>query len=189
MPIADSRAWLAKLRPPSTNISLWYIRLAPPDSTRWIIGSLLSRAISCNRSAFFSPIGATVPPLMPESLAPMTQRLPATTPMPAIEPPPMMTFLPSSSCMPRPASEHSSRNVESRSISRATRSRGSNWPRSSKRERLDSDSATTLASSARTSARRSRMRWALAWNPGDRAIQRRDQRRHSHFNTSGVTAR
>ena len=58
----------------------------------------------------------------------------------------------------------SSRNVEPRSISRATRSRGSSWPRSSKRARLLSDSATTSASSARTSASFSCMRLALALN-------------------------
>src|SRR2546428_2147654 len=162
MPAADSRAWLAKLRPPSTKISAWYSRLAPPLSTRWIIGSLLSRAISCARSALRRPIGGTVPPLTALSLAAITQRLPATTPMPTMEPPPSTAFLPSSSCMPRPASGLSSRNTEPRSISRATRSRGSNCPRSSKRARLLSDSATTCACSACTSARRSAMRCALA---------------------------
>ena len=88
MPAADSRAWLAKLRPPSTKISAWYIRLAPPDSTSAISGSLFSRAISCARSAFFSPIGGTVPPLTPLSLAEISTRLPDHVPMPTMEPPP-----------------------------------------------------------------------------------------------------
>ena len=84
MPAADSRAWLAKVRPPSTKISAWYIRLAPPDSTSAISGSLFSRASSCARNAFFNPIGATVPPLMALSLAEISTRLPATTPMPTM---------------------------------------------------------------------------------------------------------
>ena len=162
MPAADSRAWLAKVRPPSTKISAWYMRLAPPDSTSAISGSLFSRASSCARSAFFRPIGATVPPFTALSLAETSTRLPATTPMPVMLPPPCTLFLPSSSCRPSPASGLSSRNSLPRSMSRATRSRGSSWPRASNFSRLEEDSATTLASSARTSASFSAMRAALA---------------------------
>jgi hypothetical protein len=168
MPAADRRAWLAKVRPPSTKISAWYIRLAPPLSTSATSGSLFSHASSCARSAFFRPMGATVPPFTALSLALTSTRLPATMPMPTMLPPPCTLFLPSSSCMPRPASGLSSRNGVPRSSSRATRSRGSSCPRASNLLRLLSLSATTLACSACTSARRSAMRAALAAKLGER---------------------
>ena len=78
MPRADMRAWLAKPRPPGTKISAWYSRLAPPDSTRWTIGSLFSSTICCTRWPLRWPEGATVPPLIAEFEADTTQRTPST---------------------------------------------------------------------------------------------------------------
>jgi len=57
-------------------------------------------------------MGATVPPLTALSFTEIRQRLPATVPMPMMEPPPSTDFLPSSSCMLRPAKRLSSRNGE-----------------------------------------------------------------------------
>ena len=161
------RAWLAKVRPPSIKISLWYIRLAPPLSTNEISGNLFSNAICCTRRPFFKPMGATVPPLTALSLAEMMQRLPATTPIPTMEPPPITNFLPSSSCMFSPARRLSSKNGVPRSSRRATRSRGSNCLRFSNLSRLDSDSAMTSPSRRWTSANRACMRWALAAKASD----------------------
>jgi hypothetical protein len=75
--------------------------------------------------------------------------------------------------MPSPASVQNSMKSLPRSIRRATRSRGSNWPRFSNLSRLEADSSRTLASSARTSARRSAMRAALAAKAGE-AVSIRD---------------
>ena len=159
------RAWLAKLRPPSIKISAWYIKFAPPLSTSEIKGSLFSNAIACALRPFLRPIGATVPPLTALSLAEISTRLPETMPIPTIAPPPMTLFLPSSSCMPKPASELSSKKSLPRSIKRATRSRGKSCLRFSNLSRLDSDSAMTFCSRVRTSAKRSFMRSTLAAKP------------------------
>ena len=88
-------------------------------------------------------MGATVPPLTALSLAEISTRLPATWPMPTMEPPPSTDFLPSSSCIPKPARALSSRKLLPRSSRRATRSRGSNWPFFSNLSCLEADSATT----------------------------------------------
>ena len=88
-------------------------------------GQLVLQRNLLARRPFFSPMGATVPPLTALSFTEMRQRLPATTPMPTMEPPPMTDFLPSSSCMFRPARRLISMNGVPRSSRRATRSRGS----------------------------------------------------------------
>ena len=72
------RERFAKVRPPSTNISAWNRRLAPPDSTSRTIGSLFSSAICCVRNPFFTLIGVDVPPLKALSEAETMQRMPAT---------------------------------------------------------------------------------------------------------------
>src|SRR3989344_4804448 len=167
MPMALRRAWLAKLLPPSTKMSAWYMRLAPPDSTRPMSGSLFSRAISCARRPFFRPMGEMVPPLSAESEAVTRQRLPATTPMPMMVPPPSTFFLPSSSCSPRPARVDSSRKGVPRSIRRATRSRGSSWPRFPNFVALEAEPSRTCASRARTWSSRSCMRAVLLRKASD----------------------
>jgi hypothetical protein len=86
----------------------------------------------------------------------------------------------------QPASGLSSRNSLPRSSSRATRSRGSSWPRCSK-SRLARRFGHHLGSSARTSARRSAMRARWRRRRATRVEQRAEHRHH--FSTSGVTAR
>jgi hypothetical protein len=77
MPAADMRAWLAKPRPPSTNISAWYNgwrrRTRRAHERR-----LFSRAICWMRRCFFTPIGVEVPPLIALSLAETMRRMPDT---------------------------------------------------------------------------------------------------------------
>ena len=116
--------------------------------------------------------------------------------MPTMEPPPCTDFLPSSSCMPRPASGDSSRKPLPRSSSCATRSRGSSWPRCSNLSRLRRALGDDLLlAAARTSASRSAMRAALAAKAADRTssfetmagIRRRPAR--LRCSTCGVTAR
>ena len=99
IPAADSRAWLAKPRPPSMNTSPTCIRLAPPDSTSRTTGSLFSSAIASARRLLRMPIGVIVPPLIALSEANTMQRTPETMPMPVTMPPPSTFFSPSSSCM------------------------------------------------------------------------------------------
>ena len=95
---------------------------------------------------------------MPESLAAIVERAPDTMPTPTMEPPPNTLSPPSSSCMPRPQRLLSSRNGESRSRRRLTRSRGGICPRARNFASARAEASRTLSSSARNSAISSR--WA-----------------------------
>ena len=143
---------LQKTRPPSTKISDWCSRFAPPLSTRLIAGSRCLSEISWARRLFWSPIGVMLPPLMAALLAVIMQRTPPTNPMPMMFPPPATFFLPSSSCMPNPARVESSTNTLPGSSRRATRSRGRSWPRFSNFARALSEWARTRASASRTAS-------------------------------------
>ena len=123
-PIAESavRSW--KIRPAGTNSSDWVGRSAPPDSTRLITGSRLTRAISSARSDFFSDHGFIAPPRTVGSCAMTTHSTPETTPMPVTR------LAPTVNSVPHAASGESSRNAESRSSSSSSRSRASSRPRS-----------------------------------------------------------
>src|SRR3954454_3928529 len=123
-PIAESsvRSW--KILPAGTNSSDWVGRSAPPDSTRLITGSRLTRAISSARSTFFSDHGFIAPPRTVGSWVMSTHSTPATTPIPVI------TLAPTVNSVPQAASGESSRNAESRASSSSSRSRASSRPRS-----------------------------------------------------------
>ena len=79
---ADSRVRSRNAAPPGMKISAWVGRSAPPDSTRLIIGSRFSRAISPARWVFFSEYGLTAPPRTVGSFATIMHGVPSTTPMP-----------------------------------------------------------------------------------------------------------
>ena len=86
---------------------------------------------------------------MPASSATSITRTPATTPMPAITPPPGTDFSGSALSSSQPASVESSRKGTPGSSRRATRSRGSSWPRLS-----NSGPARSLAARVRASIAR-----------------------------------
>jgi hypothetical protein len=104
MPSADSsvRSW--KIRPPGTNSSAWVGRSAPPDSTRLITGSRLSRAISVARSDLRSEYGLIEPPRTVGSCAMITHSTPDTTPIPVTR------LAPTVNSVPQAARVDSSRN-------------------------------------------------------------------------------
>ena len=85
---------------------------------------------------------------MPASSATTMTRTPATTPMPQIVPPPGTERSTSSTSWRQPASVDSSRKGTPGSSRRATRSRGSSWPRLS-----NSGAAFALAARVRASMR------------------------------------
>jgi hypothetical protein len=122
--MADSsvRSW--KILPAGTNRSDWVGRSAPPDSTRVITGSRLSRAISRARRFLRSVYGFIDPPRTVGSCAISTHSTPETTPT-------AVTMLaPTENSVPQPASADSSSSGESRSTSSSRRSRASSRPRS-----------------------------------------------------------
>src|SRR5450432_1847860 len=88
---------------------------------------------------------------MPASSARSITRTPATTPMPAMTPPPGTDFSASSLSSSQPAIVESSRKGRPGSSRRATRSRGSNWPRF-----VNSGAARVLAAQVRASRARQR---------------------------------
>jgi hypothetical protein len=185
MPAADSRAWLAKVRPPSTKISAWYIRLAPPLSTSDTSGSLFSRRQFLRAQRLLQAHGRHGAAL-DGAVAGADEHALAGHHADAHDAAAALHALLAVVVVhAQPGQRLSSRNSLPRSMSRATRSRGSSWPRCSNLSRLAADSATTLASSARTSARRSAMRAALAWKAGRARVQQGMQAGH-HFRTSGV---
>ncbi len=63
-------------------ISFWDGRSAPPDSTRFTVGSRFSRAIWAARNTFFTVHGLLAPPRTVGSLAMTMHSTPSTTPMP-----------------------------------------------------------------------------------------------------------
>src|SRR4051812_9284312 len=89
---------------------------------------------------------------MPESLALTMQRMPATKPTPAINPPPGTLLSGSGTSNMYPASVDSSMKGEPGSSTSATRSRGSSCPRLWKRSFAAADAARVRSSSARIRA-------------------------------------
>src|SRR5215469_4166182 len=79
---ADSSVSSWKIRPPGTNRSAWVGRSAPPDSTRFITGSRLTRAISSARRVLRSEYGFIAPPRTVGSWAMITHSTPEITPIP-----------------------------------------------------------------------------------------------------------
>ena len=79
---ADSSVSSWKIRPAGTNRSAWVGRSAPPDSTRFITGSRLVRAISSARRVLRSEYGFIAPPRTVGSCAMITHSTPEMTPMP-----------------------------------------------------------------------------------------------------------
>ena len=105
-PDSSVSAW--KIRPAGTNRSAWVGRSAPPDSTRFITGSRLSRAISSARSVLRSEYGFIAPPRTVGSCAMITHSTPEITPMP------VTTVAPTVNSVPQAARVDSSRNGLSR---------------------------------------------------------------------------
>ena len=121
---ADSSVSSWKVRPPGTNRSACDGRSAPPDSTRFITGSRLVRAISSARRPLRSEYGFIAPPRTVGSWAMITHSTPETTPTP------VTTLAPTVNSVPHAASEDSSRNGLSGSSRSSIRSRASSLPRS-----------------------------------------------------------
>ena len=92
------------------------------------------------------------PASIPESLALTRQRAPATKPMPQMTPAPGTLRAGSASSSKWPAIVESSSHGLPGSSSRATRSRGSNWPRRSNNGAARAEASRVRASSARNSA-------------------------------------
>ena len=78
----DSSVSSWKIRPAGTNRSACVGRSAPPDSTRFITGSRLTRAISRARRVLRSEYGFIAPPRTVGSCAMMTHSTPEITPIP-----------------------------------------------------------------------------------------------------------
>src|SRR6478736_7885863 len=104
-------------------ISFCLGRSAPPDPTRFTVGSRFSRATCAARNSFFTVHGLLAPPRTVGSLAITMHSTPSMTPMP------VTTDAPTVKSEPQPASGDSSRNAEPSSTSSSMRSRGSSLPR------------------------------------------------------------
>lgn len=124
MPSDDSSVSSWKIRPAGTNRSACVGRSAPPDSTRLITGSRLTRAISKARNVLRSEYGFIAPPRTVGSCPMTTHSTSDTTPMP------VSTDAPTVKSVPHAASAASSRNGLSGSSSSSRRSRTGSLPRS-----------------------------------------------------------
>ena len=120
----DSSVSSWKIRPAGTNRSACVGRSAPPDSTRFITGSRLTRAISRARRVLRSEYGFIAPPRTVGSCAMITHSTPEITPIP------VTMLAPTANPVPQAASADSSRNGLSGSTSSSIRSRVSSRPRS-----------------------------------------------------------
>ena len=96
-----------KIRPAGTNRSACVGRSAPPDSTRFITGSRLTRAISSARRVLRSEYGFIAPPRTVGSCAMITHSTPEITPMP------VTTVAPTVNSVPQAAS---GRQLEERAV-------------------------------------------------------------------------
>ena len=121
---ADSSVSSWKIRPAGTNRSAWVGRSAPPDSTRFITGSRLVRAISSARRVLRSEYGFIAPPRTVGSCPMITHSTPEMTPIP------VTSLAPTVNPVPQAASGDSSRNGLSGSTSSSMRSRTPILPRS-----------------------------------------------------------
>ncbi len=142
-------AWVSPRNrsPPGMKISFWVGRSAPPDSTRFTVGSRFSRAICAARNSFLTVHGLLAPPRTVGSLAITMHSTPDTTPMP------VTTDAPTAKSDPQPASGDSSRNADPSSTSSSIRSRASSLPRAWCRSTYFSPPpATAFACSASSAA-------------------------------------
>ena len=122
---------------------------------------------------------------MPASSATTRTRTPETTPMPQIVPPPGTERSTSSTSWRQPASVDSSRKGTPGSSRRATRSRGSSWPRFSNSGAAFALAARVRASIARHCSIRSSVWRRLAANASPARVERERQGGHRRL-ASGV---